>query len=315
MAKLTDEEKICGLHACRAFFAQRPQDLRKIYLESSRVHDLKSILHQCAKRSIAYKIVPAAELEKISKSTHHEGVVFVAHEPNVLSADEMQQKWRDKFKDSKTSGCMLLLENIRDPHNVGAILRTAAHFGVDTVLTYGETSKRNAALLRTAEGGAEYVEWFAIQDVRATLAGLRDLGFVCAATSSHASKSLYDGKLPPRIIFMMGAEREGLSGELAQEAELSIVVPGSGAVESLNVASASAVLLAEFQRQQGTYAKKKASPRSNAKARKGRIAAKSNAAKSNPSGKSSTRKAQSAASERAVDRKKGGPKARGKAKA
>lgn len=309
MAKLTDEEKICGLHACRAFFAQRPQDLRKIYLESSRVHELKSILHQCAKRSIAYKIVPAAELEKISKSTHHEGVVFVAREPSLPSADEMLQKWRDKFADAKTPGCMLLLENIRDPHNVGAILRTAAHFGVDTVLTYGETSKRNAALLRTAEGGAEYVDWFAIQDLTATLAGLRDLGFVCAATSSHASKSLYDGKLPPRIIFMMGAEREGLSDDVAQEAELSIVVPGSGAVESLNVASASAVLLAEFQRQQGTYARKKASTRSNAKPRKGRLAT-----KSKPSAKSSTRKAQGAASAREVGRKTGGQRARGKAK-
>ena len=61
--------------------------------------------------------------------------------------------------------------------------------------------------------------------------------------------------IPPRVIFFMGAEREGLSADLQKEAELSIVVPGSGAVESLNVASASAVLLAEFQRQKRTHAK------------------------------------------------------------
>lgn len=271
MAKLTDEEKICGLHACRAFFAQRPQDLRKIYLEDSRVNDLKDILRQCAKRSIAYKIVPTAELEKISKSTHHEGVVFVAREPSARTLLEMKEKWQERFADAKTSACMLLLENIRDPHNVGAILRTAAHFGVDTVLTYGETSKRNAALLRTAEGGAEYVDWYEVEDLLATLEVLRDLGFVSAATSSHAPKSLYEGKLPPRIVFMMGAEREGLSAALQKEAELSIVVPGTGVVESLNVASASAVLLAEFQRQKGTRMPKPTSTKTKTRAGKGRM--------------------------------------------
>ena len=274
MAKLTDEEKICGLHACRALYAQRPQDVRKIYLESSRVKDLKSILHRCAKRSIAYKIVSRAELEKISKSTHHEGVVFVAREPDLLTLESMTQKWQSKYAGTQGAGCMLLLENIRDPHNVGAIIRTAAHFGVDAVLTYGETSKRNAALLRTAEGGAEYVDWFAVEDLSSTLNALREVGFVCAATSSHAKKSLYGEKLPPRVIFFMGAEREGLSADLQKEAELSIVVPGSGAVESLNVASAAAVLLAEFQRQKRTHAKKPVVSGIKSKKGRGRAASK-----------------------------------------
>lgn len=249
MAKLSDEEKICGLHACRAVFTQRKKDLRKIYLESSRLADLKDVLRYCAQHSIGYKIVSGAELEKISKTMHHEGVVFRVRSPVALTLDEMNRRWQRRFAQKESRVSMLLLENIRDPHNAGAILRSAAHFGVDTVLTYGETSKRNPALLRTAEGGADKLDWFEVRDLSATLRDLRSMGFVCAATSSHATQSLYAEDLPPRTLFMVGAEREGLSESLANEAELTITIPGSGAVESLNVATATAVLLAEFQRQ------------------------------------------------------------------
>lgn len=301
MAKLSDEEKICGLHACRAVFARRKKDLRKIYLESSRVDGVKDILRYCAKNSIAYKIVPTEELEKITRTLHHEGIVFVARAPAAWTLDAIVQRWRQRFAAPETRASMLLLENVRDPHNVGAILRTAAHFGIDTVLTYGETSRRNAALLRTAEGGAEWLDWFEVQDLPATLAALRALGFACAATSSHGKSGLYDAPLPSRTLFMLGAEREGISAALQKEADLSFAIPGSGAVESLNVATATAVLLAEFQRQSFSLLR---SPRKSAAPKAGAQAARRSAHGPQTKSKSTGKTAQPARAPRGQGRAK-----------
>jgi TrmH RNA methyltransferase len=146
----------------------------------------------------------------------------------------------------------VLLEDVKNPHNIGAIIRIAAHFGVRALLLPDEAQAKrpSSALLRTAEGGAESVELVAVGDLQSTLEDLAQLGFRALATSSHARDSIYSWKPPERTVVLLGSEGEGLSKAALSVSDSVVAIPGTGAVESLNVASAAAIVLGEIYRAQ-----------------------------------------------------------------
>lgn len=239
------EERIYGLQACLAVFRHRPQDVRKVYVDRDRIPDVKALLRHCAEAGLAYKIVGSDDLERLTRSLHHEGIALQARAPR----QKPLEAWLARLAPDAAPLALVWLEHVRDPHNVGAILRSAAHFGASAVLLAGESAPRSASWLRTAEGGAEAVEVLGIEDEPRALAALQAAGFTLLATSSHAPAGLYDTPLPARVVWLLGAEREGLSPALQRAADRVLGIPGTGAVESLNVATAAALVLAEHWRQ------------------------------------------------------------------
>lgn len=242
-----DEERVYGLHACLAVFRARRQDIRRVYLTEARLPDVKTLLRWCAKNGIAYHVVGNENLEKVTRSTHHEGLCLLARKPPEPSLAGLV----DEVGAAEGPVRLLLLENVRDPHNVGAIVRTAAHFGARAVLLARDTARRSSALLRTAEGGAEGVALVSVEDPLAAAAALEAAGVTLVATSSHAERTLSDARVPDKVCVLLGAEREGLSKPLASRARHLVRIDGTGAVESLNVAAAAAVMLAELWRRRG----------------------------------------------------------------
>lgn len=243
-AHAADEERVYGLHAALAVFRHRRQDIRRVYIDETRVKAVGTLLRWCAKQRVAYHVVGPENLERVTRSTHHEGICLLARIPKAPSLDELLAQLAAAGPQR-----LLLLEDVRDPHNVGAILRTAAHFGVRGALLVGETAPRSAALLRTAEGGAEEVQLIAVRSVGSALTKLTQAGYTLLATTSHTQRSLYDTTLPERVCVMLGSERDGVSQPLLARAGAVVAIPGTGAVESLNVATAAAVVLAELWRQ------------------------------------------------------------------
>ena len=137
-----------------------------------------------------------------------------------------------------------------NPHNIGSILRTAAHFGVHGLL--GQKEKLpgvSAALARVAEGGAELVPMVVCENPINDLRALQKDGLAIVGTAVKAKASLHRQKLPHRVVFILGAEGEGMSVQLEKLCDLLLRIPGSGAVESLNVSAACAVMLGEYYRQ------------------------------------------------------------------
>ncbi|MBT7300721.1 MAG: rRNA methyltransferase [Victivallales bacterium] len=242
--KNPNEVKVCGLNACLAIFAQRREDVIRVYVNRGKLKPLAEVLSWCAETRRAYHVVNDSDLEKLTKSRHHEGVCLLVRQPGPLKFRFVVDRER------QTSGprCLVLLENVVNPHNLGAIARVAAHFGVQAILLAGEAPTLSAAVHRTAEGALEHVPVVRIGDPVAALVLLRQAGFVGVATSSHAGEPLGAAPLPERTVFLLGAEREGLSPRLLEAAETCVSIPGTGTVESLNVGTATAVLLAEFRR-------------------------------------------------------------------
>ncbi|MFT4246657.1 MAG: RNA methyltransferase [Pseudomonas sp.] len=237
-----EELRLYGLNAVRAAFKARPQALRKLYLAEARIAELKPLLAWCVKQRVGYRVVAEEDLRKLAGSEHHEGVVA-----DVLKAEPPPlAEWLQTLRPGPQ--LLLWLDGIGNPHNFGAILRSAAHFGVAGILLpAGSTLALSGAAARVAEGGAEAVPLVRLPKSAQADELLHEAGFVLAATLVAGGQDLFATPLPPRLVYVLGAEGEGMDRRFAEACDLRVSIPGSGAVESLNVAAASAVLLASWR--------------------------------------------------------------------
>lgn len=239
------ELRLHGLNACLAMFEHRPQDLRKVWLLESRIPKLKAVLAHCVQHRIGYTVVGDEDLQKLSASAHHEGVVFGV----VPAVEGNLSEWLRTLPAGPQLA--LWLDGVGNPHNLGAILRSAAHFGVTgLLLPKDSTLALSGAAARVAEGGAERVPMVRLGRADNSLAQLKSAGFVPVATVVRGGQPLYGATLPQRLLLVMGAEQTGVDPLLAEASAQRLAIPGSGAVESLNVAAATAVFLGEWWRQQ-----------------------------------------------------------------
>ena len=240
-----DELRLYGWNAVQALFEKRPQALRKLYLVEALIPRLQPMLKWCVANRVGYRVVEEGDLNKLAATTHHGGLVA-----DVLRAPMLDL---DAWLASQPAGAPILalwLDGVGNPHNFGAILRSAAHFGVAGILLPPEaTLALSGAAARVAEGGAEAVPLVRLPELPQAMAQLRQAGFGLAATLVDGGQDLFAAALPSRLVYVMGAEGEGMDRTLAQDCDTQVSIPGSGAVESLNVASATAVLLSQWYRQ------------------------------------------------------------------
>ncbi|GAB3515439.1 tRNA/rRNA methyltransferase [Pseudoxanthomonas daejeonensis] len=236
-----EELRLYGLNAVQAVFDRRPEAIRKVYLAQSRIHALKPLLAWCVKHRVGYRVVEEEDLDRLAASSHHEGVVADVQriEPLPLEA------WLRGLAPGAPA-LAIWLDGVGNPHNFGAILRSAAHFGAAVLLPARSPLALSGAAARVAEGGAEAVTLVRLPDAAAAFAPLRAAGFAMAATLVRGGDDLFGARLPQRLVYVMGAEGEGMDPALAAACELRLSIPGTGAVESLNVAAATAVFLSRW---------------------------------------------------------------------
>jgi TrmH RNA methyltransferase len=237
-----NEQKYYGLHACLAIWAKRPYDVIRVYTHESNIKNLTPVLKGCAAQKKAYHIVSNEELNRITDSVHHEGVCILAKEPRPLSFSDFMAS----LNGSKI--CLLYLDGVQNPHNIGSILRTCAHFGIPYILG-DRLPSLSASACRIAKGGAELVRLVQLEQPLAALEQLKKLGFTVVGTSSDGGASLYRCRFSPRTILAFGSESDGMSKQLRKLIAQDLQIPGTGEVESLNVSVATALCLGEYVRQ------------------------------------------------------------------
>ncbi|MBB5768558.1 TrmH family RNA methyltransferase [Xanthomonas euroxanthea] len=236
------ELRLYGINAVQAVFKARPEAVRKLYLSQARIPQFKTLLAWCVAQRIGYRVVEEADLSKLAASTHHEGVVA-----DVLRvAPQPLQDWLAALPAGPVLA--LWLDGVGNPHNFGAILRSSAHFGVaGLLLPAGATLGLSGAAARVAEGGAEAVPLVQLPETATAMAQLRQAGFSVAATLVEGGQDVFAAALPQRLVYVMGAESEGMDRQFARDCDLQLSIRGSGKVESLNVASATAVFQAAWR--------------------------------------------------------------------
>jgi TrmH RNA methyltransferase len=251
--KLTAELAVCGVNAVMSIAEHHGEKINRLFLREDRLKQFSGICKKLAGRKRPYKICGDEELERICKSSHHQGVAAMILEPSVESlAREDLEKWAGEGKTG------IVLHSVGNDHNFGAIVRSAAFFDCTYVVISSDDpeARLTTSAYRVAEGGMEHV---IIRRTENTAAFLRDASPLVLTVGTEPRARLRIRDLPgivrerrpkgarrPGVALVLGNEETGLPRRVKDNCSVMLRIPGTGLMESLNVAQAAAVFLHEI---------------------------------------------------------------------
>lgn len=242
------EINVCGWQAVSALFARHPDDVLRLFFDPATGKRAGALCRQLAAKKKIYRQVGAEELEKISGTMHHGGIVAVIPErPLRKVMRETMQTW------AVTKMPLLILDRIGNANNLGAIARTAAFFGVRSMVlpdAPGQAFPSDAAY-RVAEGGMEFVEFYRVPSLVDFCAELKRSHYVIGtsvAGTQLSPSALKARGIPRPPALILGNEEKGIAPGVAAVCDRLVRIPGANTVESLNVSAAAAILCWELLR-------------------------------------------------------------------
>jgi TrmH RNA methyltransferase len=227
---------ICGANAVAALFRRRPDDVLRLFYATNMRLTAGPYCAILAKRHAPYRELPPPDLEKAAGTAHHGGIAAVA-KPRDLPFVDIEKPPRVKL--------LLVLDGIGNPHNLGAIARSAAFFGVTAMLLHEHegAAMLSGAVYRTAEGALEHMDVFRTRDLARALYGLTPHFRIAAATLSPDATPFDALPRDRNLALVLGHEERGVSAPVLAACRRQVRIPGSGLVQSLNVAQAASVML------------------------------------------------------------------------
>jgi RNA methyltransferase, TrmH family len=232
--------RIAGLPAVSALFATAPERVERLFFDDRMKPLTGAFCMALARARKPYRIVPPDELERVAGTVLHGGIVALA-EPRPLPELDLAaaERW------AADGQPLLLLDGIGNPHNLGAIARTAAFFGLPRLVLsdHPEQAQPSDASYRVAEGGLEHVALFRAPRFAQALKGLRRSYHIVgtALGKGEPLAPLRRGEKP--IALVLGNEEAGLPRATLDACDTVITIPGTGAMQSLNVSASAAILI------------------------------------------------------------------------
>ena len=167
------------------------------------------------------------------------------HQGVVVEVEPLEESWlADLLAEAGERSTLLVLDQVTDPHNVGAILRSAAAFGALGIVTQDRHSPpESGALAKAASGALERVPWVRVVNLARALEEIAEAGFWRIGLAGDAELDLKAALGPPRVALVLGAEGPGMRANTRDHCDAVARLPISAAVESLNVSNAAAVAL------------------------------------------------------------------------
>lgn len=232
--------RVTGLPAVSALFATAPQRVEKLFFDRKTQVQAGGFSSQLARARKPYHLVEAAELERVAGTKLHGGIVALAEPLPILDFDPAAAaRWAPE------QHLLLMLDGIGNPHNFGAIVRTAAFLGLPRIVLSDHPAQAlpSESSYRIAEGGMEHVALYRVNRFVSTLKKLRESHRV-VATAAEGGKPLSELQRSDRpFALILGNEEHGLAPETLRACDDILTIPGSGAVQSLNVAATAAILI------------------------------------------------------------------------
>jgi 23S rRNA (guanosine2251-2'-O)-methyltransferase len=258
---MSGREWIVGIHSVSELLRRNPEDVFELVLQQERADQrLEEVRALANELGIKIQVMPKAALEKkllgegkgdsrgdSRRIPVHQGVAALC-------------QWRDTVKDEAFlnklltnldhPALILVLDEVTDPHNLGACLRTADAAGVDAVIVPKDNSATlNMTVRKVASGAAEKVNLVAVTNLARTLAALQERGIWISGTADEADHSVYQADFTGPVAIVMGSEGKGLRRLTREHCDYLISIPMAGVVSSLNVSVAAGVCLFEAVRQ------------------------------------------------------------------
>lgn len=185
--------------------------------------------------------VVMAEAPDLGRMVPHDA----PHQGVVIEVEPLEEIWLgDVLAEAPERAVLLVLDQVTDPHNVGAILRSAAAFGVIGIVTQDRHSPpESGALAKAASGALERVPWVRVVNLARALEEIAEAGFWRIGLTGDADMDLKDALGPPRVALVLGAEGPGMRSNTRDHCDALARLPIGDAVESLNVSNAAAISL------------------------------------------------------------------------
>jgi TrmH RNA methyltransferase len=232
-------DRHCGPAAVAALFARRPQDVMRLFHTPERRREAGPHCAVMARHRRPYREVTAADLARVAGTQHHGGLVALAMPRPVPALDP-----RALPPSIAAARVTPVLDGIGNPHNLGAIARSAAFFGCRALVLSGDPRQAGLsdAAFRTSEGGLEALDVYRTADLPMLLRGLAPRILTLAAVAH--------GGVPPEqvprdgpVALVLGNEETGPTSATIGACAMRVTLPAAGPVESLNVSVAAAVLI------------------------------------------------------------------------
>ena len=240
-------EIIYGIHAVRhALMQENNQIVEILSILTTNNQRILTLLSTAQEKKILTKTVTKAQLTAYCESHDHQGIAAKVSFPDIaIDEDDLLA-----MVENKQVGLLLVLDAIQDPHNLGAILRTADAAGVSAVVVPQDNSvKLTPAVRKVACGAAETMPLVVVKNLARFLKALQSLGVWVVGTAEREAKTIYEIDLTGAIALVLGAEGQGLRQLTAKHCDYLVSIPMYGQVESLNVSVSAGICLYEAVRQ------------------------------------------------------------------
>jgi len=229
---------IWGIHACHAALANPKRRCFRLLMNQSSAKDLAP---QVDKLSCRVEILDSQGLSRLlPDGAVHQGIAMEVAPLSALSLPDLRHK---------EAGVLIVLDQVTDPHNVGAIIRTARALGaLGIIMTDRNAPPLSGVLAKAASGALELLPLWQVTNLARTLDELKEEGFWTVGLDERAPKTLSKADLPPKLALVMGAEGEGLRRLTQEKCDFMTKLPTDPDFPTLNVSIATALALYELVR-------------------------------------------------------------------
>ncbi len=219
-----------GIHAVEAALANPKREIRKLHLTENAAHRLEPLL---LKRGLKTEPTLPKTLDRLVGDAVHQGAVIEVEDLPPVDLDDIA-----------TEGLLVVLDQVTDPQNVGAVLRSAAAFGaIGLVLHDRHSPPLTGALAKAASGALDIVPIILVTNLARTLAELGERAFSRVGLAEEGSEALETAKLTLPMALVLGAEGKGLRQLTREHCDQLCRITTRGTLASLNVSNAAAIAL------------------------------------------------------------------------
>ncbi len=247
-------EIIYGVHPVREAFAAGRRSIFELYVAREQGGRLETVIQTCEARKIPVKRIKPEQLSSVAKTSDHQGVgANVSIYPSVELNEILVRR------PGQNPPFFLILDQIVDPHNFGALVRTALGVGMDAAIIPKDRSAPSSPAASKASAGAlEHMRVARATNLVNAMARLKETGVWIAGLDRGAEKSIFDSDLAGPLALAVGAEEKGLRPLVKSTCDFLISIPQVGPLDSLNASAAGAAAMYEAfrQRNQGNRGRK-----------------------------------------------------------
>jgi 23S rRNA (guanosine2251-2'-O)-methyltransferase len=239
--------RLFGLHSVQAALDYSPKKIHKAWVDSGRQDKrLTQAVNDLLDLGIEPEKVDRKRLDRLADTNNHQGIVIEVEMPGELSESDL----KTAVENLASPALFLVLDNVQDPHNLGACLRTADATGVHgVIITKDNATGITPTVCKVASGAAETVPVYQVTNLARTLRWLKGEGLWIMGADGETSQTLYTTDFTIPLALVVGTEGKGLRRLTKEQCDMLIAIPMMGQVESLNLSVATGVLLYEAVRQ------------------------------------------------------------------